>query len=457
MPTYETCFDAELISDEYMSYSDASQYCSNTYGTTLVKIGSQRQQDYVYSLVYGNTGSSSVWIGLNDVTTEGSWAWDEDGSIVYTGGADVSGVYNNWNTNEPNNLGDEDCTEMFVSSGLWNDLDCSTTYAFVCRVPCCDATLNQILFFSFDNDYVSTNNTLIVWDDSENGNNGIGYGNITFIESIRNNRSSYSYDFNGANSYIEVDSKEIDSELQTSDVSVSVWIRTDSNDNAKIISKGGGCSDDCNCTGITIGTANNGSCITLELVSDDSTCLVQLTGTIIINDDRWHHIAATVENGGDASIYIDAELDATTTLTGNYNLSNDRSLMIGTDNGAFSMFEGLIDGVRIYTKQMTDYDVKCIYNVTIPTPMPTNLPSLEPTYLPTGVPTAPTTNPTGAPSVDPTSTPTDMPTQPSTDPTPAPSGDPTSTPTNMPTGPTIVPTKMPTNIPTGVYICANCF
>ena len=45
----------------------------------------------------GSTGSS-VWIGLNDLDTEGTWIWEEDGTVIYTGGADVIGRYENWNS-----------------------------------------------------------------------------------------------------------------------------------------------------------------------------------------------------------------------------------------------------------------------------------------------------------------------------------------------------------------------
>ena len=34
---------------------------------------------------------------------------------------------------EPNNSGDEDCTEMHVSDGLWNDNACDAHLHFICE------------------------------------------------------------------------------------------------------------------------------------------------------------------------------------------------------------------------------------------------------------------------------------------------------------------------------------
>ena len=56
-------------------------------------------------------GSNSIWIGLTDEVTEGTWQWVTGESVTYT----------NWSSGEPNNYGSgEDYGEM-ISSGTWND------------------------------------------------------------------------------------------------------------------------------------------------------------------------------------------------------------------------------------------------------------------------------------------------------------------------------------------------
>lgn len=36
-------------------------------------------------------------------------------------------------TDEPNNSGQEDCLEMYVASGFWNDLNCAGFRHFICE------------------------------------------------------------------------------------------------------------------------------------------------------------------------------------------------------------------------------------------------------------------------------------------------------------------------------------
>lgn len=79
----------------------------------------------------GEQAAGAGWIGGSDVDEEGIWRWmtgPEAGTIFWTGG--ISGTSPNfafWNTNEPNNLGDEDYAHVTDPSvgipGSWNDLD----------------------------------------------------------------------------------------------------------------------------------------------------------------------------------------------------------------------------------------------------------------------------------------------------------------------------------------------
>ncbi|MFM9996580.1 MAG: C-type lectin domain-containing protein [Phycisphaerales bacterium] len=53
-----------------------------------------------------------VWIGFNDVASEGTFVWTSGAPVAYT----------NWNGGEPNNTGGlEHYVELFGSNGQWND------------------------------------------------------------------------------------------------------------------------------------------------------------------------------------------------------------------------------------------------------------------------------------------------------------------------------------------------
>jgi hypothetical protein len=87
----------------------------------LVSIGSAAENALVRSLL---PTSSSIWFGLNDGTTEGTFTYLSGEPVTYT----------NWYPGEPNDSGgNEDCAELY-SNGQWNDDVCSNPRPFVCEV-----------------------------------------------------------------------------------------------------------------------------------------------------------------------------------------------------------------------------------------------------------------------------------------------------------------------------------
>ena len=78
----------------------------------------------------GEQAAGAGWIGGSDAAVEGEWRWmtgPETGTIFWQGG--INGTTPNfafWNTNEPNNLGNEDYAHVTDPSigvpGSWNDL-----------------------------------------------------------------------------------------------------------------------------------------------------------------------------------------------------------------------------------------------------------------------------------------------------------------------------------------------
>lgn len=78
----------------------------------------------------GEQISGAGWIGGSDAGAEGVWRWvtgPETGTIFWNGGINGSSPnYANWNSNEPNQAGDEDYAHLTDPSignrGAWNDL-----------------------------------------------------------------------------------------------------------------------------------------------------------------------------------------------------------------------------------------------------------------------------------------------------------------------------------------------
>lgn len=78
----------------------------------------------------GEQAAGAGWIGGSDEQTEGVWMWmtgPEAGTVFWNGGVNGSSPnFANWNTDEPNNLGDEDYAHVTAPGigidGSWNDL-----------------------------------------------------------------------------------------------------------------------------------------------------------------------------------------------------------------------------------------------------------------------------------------------------------------------------------------------
>ena len=73
---------------------------------------------------------AGMWIGLNDVSAEGQFAW-ADGSTV---------DFENWQPGQPDDKdGNEDCVQVphpnDPTAGRWDDDTCSVDKYFLCKMP----------------------------------------------------------------------------------------------------------------------------------------------------------------------------------------------------------------------------------------------------------------------------------------------------------------------------------
>lgn len=89
----------------------------------LAWFDSKEQLNQVRSALTQMTGSNEAWIGVNDLVTEGTYVWADEGPLAFT----------NWALNQPNNgNGVQDCCRM-LADGTWNDTDCTLSYPTLCR------------------------------------------------------------------------------------------------------------------------------------------------------------------------------------------------------------------------------------------------------------------------------------------------------------------------------------
>ena len=112
----------------------ARSYCQRQ-KASLVSIRNKAENSFVRRLHRGTS-----WIGYNDIRREKQFVWT-DGS---KGGCKF------WNNGEPNNAGNEDCTEIGVNNDKWNDAKCSQNKPFTCKKKAGKGTFYE-LYFSKNN------------------------------------------------------------------------------------------------------------------------------------------------------------------------------------------------------------------------------------------------------------------------------------------------------------------
>lgn len=132
--------------------------CAVERGGYLIEINDVNEQNMIFSnlptITPSNTsapdggGAGYLWIGGNDMATEGTWIWDgnndSNGTQFWSGdvnGSPVGGLYNNWG-NEPDNYGSgQDALAYAITNwpmGVqqqWNDVDINNTLYYIIEYP----------------------------------------------------------------------------------------------------------------------------------------------------------------------------------------------------------------------------------------------------------------------------------------------------------------------------------
>ncbi|PVD31852.1 hypothetical protein C0Q70_07271 [Pomacea canaliculata] len=69
---------------------------------------------------------AGVWIGANDIEVEGHFLWSDRSPLFKETGL--------WGTGQPDNRNNEDCVQVFFSSGIaFNDLPCTWKQEYICQ------------------------------------------------------------------------------------------------------------------------------------------------------------------------------------------------------------------------------------------------------------------------------------------------------------------------------------
>ncbi|XP_066304554.1 lymphocyte antigen 75-like [Branchiostoma lanceolatum] len=118
-PMGDFCY--QINSASVQTWREAQLMCGQR-GGDLLSITTPHEQFYITGLLSSVTGMASLWIGANNLGTQGGWRWNDGSAFVYF----------NW-ASGPNGGSTDNCVEITSSNGRWNDLSCDEGRGYICK------------------------------------------------------------------------------------------------------------------------------------------------------------------------------------------------------------------------------------------------------------------------------------------------------------------------------------
>lgn len=117
-----------VVSNMMAAWTPARDACRSM-GGDLATIHDAAENQALLANIYGKVAAPYVWIGLNDMDSEGNFVWS-DGSPA---------DYRNWFPGDPTNggmAGPENCVALGTTAyRMWNDATCEDSAYYVCALP----------------------------------------------------------------------------------------------------------------------------------------------------------------------------------------------------------------------------------------------------------------------------------------------------------------------------------
>ena len=157
-------------------------------------------------------------------------------------------------------------------------------------------------------------------------------------------------EFSGGQSHIDLDTMNIN---YANGMTYSAWIYYDNFSHwSRLIDFGNGPGSD-NIIIANQGTTNN---LCLHVYSGGSSSNVYANGSLTLNE--WHHIAATVNSGGAAVLYLDGQQVATGTVNLPNSLARNRCYIGRSNWSNDAYFDGKMDDVAMWNTVLTQTEIQ---------------------------------------------------------------------------------------------------
>lgn len=156
-----------------------------------------------------------------------------------------------------------------------------------------------------------------------------------------------------SNSYIYAPDNESLDFGSTTDFTLTAWVKTTSNSSDAVIMA----KKDWD-TG-----SNNGWVMAIEngelwINVGDGSNRIDLRPDDLVNDGKWHHVAASFNRNGLAIVYLDGKNIASINMSSVGNIDNSKQFTIGADDEADYPLEAFIDEVCIYNAALSQSEIR---------------------------------------------------------------------------------------------------
>ncbi len=168
--------------------------------------------------------------------------------------------------------------------------------------------------------------------------------------------------FDGIDDALDVNADATFDWLSTDSFSIEFWVKTDTTTCSTSPEVIVGRSDGTNLLQWWVGCATGGNAAFYLSDKNRSSGGTYLSGSAI-NDAKWHHIVAIRDvDTGTLKLYIDGQLDASTSDNTQTDLDSSAALNIGwlnLDEGYY--FNGTIDELALYNRVLSEREIKSHY------------------------------------------------------------------------------------------------
>jgi hypothetical protein len=164
--------------------------------------------------------------------------------------------------------------------------------------------------------------------------------------------------FNGSSSYVSLANLDVPG----SAITLAAWIKADTlgDSDPRIISKANGSGEQDHYFMLGTTSVSGVSRLRFRLKTNGSTkTLIASSGNVPTG--QWVHAVATY-NGATMRLYLNGVLVGSMSAAGTITVNSGIPVAIGRNPQAYGPFDGIIDQVRIYNRELTTSELGSLYN-----------------------------------------------------------------------------------------------